>query len=271
MSDTPLLIGLDIDGTIMSHDEFISAEVRAAITELRLRGHHVVLSTGRPLVATLPVLKELGIDSGWAVCSNGSVTARLDKSLEGGYEVHHAVMFDAAPAVAALRSYMPDAVIALEKIGVGYYLSAEFGSTKLHGEYEIVDEPALGEVSTARVVVARATHAAREFSRHVGELGLRDTYYSIAGEYWMDLAPEGITKAYGMERLRLELGVAASDTVAVGDSENDIEMLLWANRGVAMGHAEASVVAASDEVTYPIIDDGLAPVLEGLLGKSQAE
>jgi hypothetical protein len=30
-------------------------------------------------------------------------------------------------------------------------------------------------------------------------------------------------------------------------------------------------VAASDEVTYPIIDDGLAPVLEGLLGKSQAE
>lgn len=266
-----MLIGLDIDGTIMSYDEFISAEVRAAVSELRLRGHHLVLSTGRPLVATLPVLKELGIDTGWAVCSNGSVTARLDPSLPGGYEVHHCVMFDAGPAVQALREYMPEAVIALEEIGLGYFLSEEFGSAKLHGEYKIVDEETLRGISTARVVVARATHAAREFSRHVGTLGLRDTYYSIAGEYWMDLAPEGITKAYGMERLRLELDVAPENTLAVGDSENDIEMLMWAHRGVAMGHAEAAVIAAADEITYPIIDDGLAPVLEGLLGITRSE
>lgn len=266
-----MLIGLDIDGTIMSPDEFISAEVRAAISELRLRGHHVVLSTGRPLVATLPVLKELGIDSGWAVCSNGSVTARLDPALPKGYEVHHAVMFDAGPAVGALRQFMPEAVIALEEIGVGYFLSTEFGSTKLHGEYKLVESGVLEQMATARVVVARATHAAREFSKHVASLGLRDTYYSIAGEYWMDLAPQGITKAYGMERLRLELGVDAERTLAVGDSENDIEMLLWAHRGVAMGHAEAAVIAAADEITFPIIDDGVAPVLEGLLGMSRPE
>lgn len=266
-----MLIGLDIDGTIMSPDEFISAEVREAITELRQRGHHVVLSTGRPLVATLPVLKELGIDTGWAVCSNGSVTARLSPELENGYEVHHAVMFDAADAVEALREYMPDAVIALEKIGVGYYISQPFGSSKLHGEYILVDVQAMSSLTTSRVVVARATHAAREFTKHVTSIGLRDSYYAIANEYWMDLAPEGITKAYGMERLRLELGVSEEHTLAVGDSDNDIEMLQWAHRGVAMGHAEAAVIAAADEITYPIIDDGVARVLNGLLGHVAAD
>jgi len=263
--ETPLLIGLDIDGTIMSADEFISAEVRAAITELRLRGHHVVLSTGRPLVATLPVLKELGIQHGWAVCSNGSVTARLDPALPGGYEVTHAVMFSGRDAVGALEQFMPSAIIALEKIGVGYYLSGEFGSAKLHGEYMPRSLDELREIDTSRVVVARASKPTREFTKHVTALGLRDSYYSIADEHWMDLAPEGITKAYGMERLRLQLAVPEDRTVAVGDSDNDIEMLEWAHRGVAMGHAEASVIAVADEITYPIIDDGLAPVLESLL------
>lgn len=267
----PMLIGLDIDGTIMSYDEFISAEVREAITELRLRGHHVVLSTGRPLVATLPVLKELGIETGWVVCSNGSVTARLAPDLPGGYEVEHAIMFDAAPAVEALQEYMPEAVIALEKIGVGYYISKPFGSTKLHGEYILLDDESLRSVQTSRVVVARATHAAREFTKHVTSIGLRDSYYAIADEYWMDLAPEGITKAYGMERLRVALDVAPHNTLAVGDSDNDIEMLQWAHRGVAMGHAEASVIAAADEITYPIIDDGVARVLNGVLGIESEE
>ncbi len=223
----------------MTADEFISANVRAAITELGVRGHHVVLSTGRPLVATLPVLKELGITEGWAVCSNGSVTARLDPELPNGYVVDHAVMFDAAHAVDALHAYMPNAVIALENVGVGYYISKDFGSSKLHGDHQHVDIADLRNFETSRVVVARATHAAREFSKHVAQLGLRDTYYSVADVYWMDLAPHGITKAYGMERLRTHLDVLPTHTLAVGDSENDIEMLQWAYRGVAMGHAEA--------------------------------
>ena len=263
--DGRLLIGLDIDGTIMTYDEFVSSEVKSAIAALRERGHHVVLSTGRPLVATLPVLAELGIDTGYAVCSNGSVTARLDPELPGGFEVDHAVMFPAEPAVAALGKFIPESLIALEQIGIGYYISEEFHSRKLHGAHTITALPQMRQMETARVVVARAQHASREFSDYVAQLGLRDTYYTVADEHWMDLAPQGITKAYGMERLRALLEVAPERTVAVGDSENDIEMLEWAHLGVAMGHAEASVIAAADSITLPIIDDGLAPVLEALL------
>jgi len=45
-----------------------------------------------------------------------------------------------------------------------------------------------------------------------------------------------------------ELGVDAAEVVAVGDDRNDIEMLQWAGRGIAMSHAPPDVQAAADEV-----------------------
>lgn len=258
------LVGLDIDGTIMTADGFISEAVREHITQLSRDGHHIVLSTGRPLVALLPVLEELEISQGWAVGSNGSVTIQLDQNLPGGYQIEHSVLFPAGDAVTALAQYMPDAVIGLENIGRGYYISEDFGNSKLSGEHTVHSLVELQQMQTTRVVVARADHAAKEFSVTVAKLGLRDTYYSVADVHWMDLAPEGMTKAYALERLRKKLGVLKQETVAVGDAENDIEMLAWAHRGVAMGNADACVVAAANEVTYGIGDDGLEPILASL-------
>ena len=53
--------------------------------------------------------------------------------------------------------------------------------------------------------------------------------------------------------------------MAVGDGRNDIEMLTWARRGVAMGQAPAEVIAAADEVTHSVFEDGAAHVLRSLL------
>ena len=46
---------------------------------------------------------------------------------------------------------------------------------------------------------------------------------------------------------------------------NDLEMLQWAARGVAMGNAPDEVKAVADEVTLDVADDGLVPVLRSLL------
>ena len=258
------LVGLDIDGTIMTADGFISEAVREHITELTEDGHHIVLSTGRPLVALLPVLEDLGIKKGWAVGSNGSVTVRLDPELPQGHEVEHSVLFPAQRAVQTLCKHMPSAVIGLERVGVGYMVSEDFGNSRLSGEHTLHTITELCQMSTTRVVVARAERAAKAFSSEVGGFGLRDTYYSVADVHWMDLAPRGMTKAYALERLRKKLHIPAHKTVAVGDAQNDVEMLTWAHRGVAMGNSEPVVVAAANEVTYSIGDDGLEPILASL-------
>ncbi len=65
-----------------------------------------------------------------------------------------------------------------------------------------------------------------------------------------------MSKGTALEDVRLALGVAASDTVAIGDGRNDIEMLEWAGRGVAMGDAPDEVKAAADVVTGDFDDLG---------------
>ena len=85
--------------------------------------------------------------------------------------------------------------------------------------------------------------------------------YSIGYTAWLDIAPHGIDKAHGLQRVTRRMGVGAADVLALGDGRNDIQMLAWAGRGVAMGNAPAEVRAAADAVTAPVGEDGLVAEL----------
>ena len=104
-----------------------------------------------------------------------------------------------------------------------------------------------------------------EFSDTIEQIGLAGVTYSVGWTAWLDIAGAGVTKASALERLRGHLGIESHLTVAVGDGRNDIEMLGWAHRGVAMGQAPEEVIAAANEVTASVLDDGAAHVLRSLL------
>lgn len=82
---------------------------------------------------------------------------------------------------------------------------------------------------------------------------------------WVDVTPGGVSKATALETVRRELGIPKSRTLAIGDSENDIAMLSWAERGVAMGNAPALVRFSANYATKPIEDDGAALILNSLV------
>jgi len=262
----PLLVALDVDGTLLSYTEDLSDEVASAVAAVRDAGHHVVIATGRSVHATIPVLQQLGITTGWLVCSNGSVTARLDASLPLGYEIHEEITFDPAPALRLLHAQMPDAYFAVEDVGVGFRMNKLFPDGELSGEHRIVGVEDLVEAHVTRLIVRSPGHTTQEFHDLVMATGLADVTYAIGWTAWMDIAPQGVTKASALDRVRVRLGVRTEDTVAVGDGSNDVDMLRWAGRGVAMGHAPENVLAAADEVTGTIDEDGAAVLLRSLLG-----
>ena len=65
-------------------------------------------------------------------------------------------------------------------------------------------------------------------------------------------------RASGLEYVARHLDLTGADTLAIGDGRNDIEMLRWAGRGVAMGQAVEEVHAAADFTTETVYDDGAA-------------
>ncbi|GAA4966711.1 HAD family hydrolase [Kineococcus glutinatus] len=266
----PRLVALDIDGTILDHDERLSDRVRDAVRAVAAGDSHVVVATGRALQGALPVLDRLSLLDGYLVCSNGAVTVRLDPAQERGYEVVSQRMFDPTPALELLREHLPEALYAVEVLGRGYKLTAPFPDGELTGEMQIVPFEELYAEPAMRVVVRSPAHTPQQFVDLVNRVGLHGVAYSVGWTAWLDLAPDGVTKASALDAVRSWLHVDPADTLAVGDGRNDIEMLTWAARGVAMGNAPQEVRAAADEVCGDVVDDGLADVLEGLLAAGGA-
>ncbi|HUQ40233.1 MAG TPA: HAD hydrolase family protein, partial [Acidimicrobiales bacterium] len=88
---------------------------------------------------------------------------------------------------------------------------------------------------------------------------------TVSGGSFIELSAPGVDKASGVGDLCRLLGIGRADVVAVGDHVNDLPLLQWAGRGVAMGDSHPDVLAAVAERTATNADDGLALVLEGLL------
>ncbi|WP_404373410.1 HAD family hydrolase [Kytococcus sedentarius] len=262
----PLMVCLDLDGTTIDYDSVLHPEVRDAVLATSAAGHTVVIATGRTLMATLPLARELELTTGYLVCSNGAVVVRLHPALPDGHEIVEKVTFDPGPALTLLREHLPGAFVAAEVIGVGHRISAGFPQDLLQGELTLASWEELGSEPVTRLTFHDPGGTEQEFLDAIDDIGLHGVNYSVGYTAWLDLAPEGVSKASALEGVRRWLGVEPGDTVAVGDQRNDLEMLDWAARGVAMGQAPAEVLAAADEVTGHVDDHGLAQVLHSLEG-----
>ncbi|WP_040789585.1 HAD family hydrolase [Nocardia paucivorans] len=255
----PQLIALDVDGTLLQTGSPISPRVVAAVRAAVAAGAHIVVSTGRTLLATRPVLAELGLSHGHALCSNGAV--HLDIARDRPVAVHS---FDPAPAIDALRAMFPDMIFAVEKVGTGTWASGMSpGEFFPGGEYLVVDEAMLGSEPTPRLNCWWPDGEPETMRRLLATLSVPDISW-VHGEFgpWFTISREGVSKGWALERLRRILDVPRTATLAIGDGFNDREMLMWAGHSVAMANAPAEIHALADEVTGDVAAEGVAAVLE---------
>ena len=132
-------------------------------------------------------------------------------------------------------------------------------------ENTINDRPNASRRDSRRVNAAIAGVPTEAALRLIGELedADRGPFTGFVGwSAWLDIAPEGVNKATALADVVAGLGVDAADVLAIGDGRNDIEMLTWAGRGVAIGDACAEVQAAADHVTGGFADGGTVEELD---------
>jgi hydroxymethylpyrimidine pyrophosphatase-like HAD family hydrolase len=177
-------------------------------------------------------------------------------------EVVHEETFDARPAVEAVLREHPGALVAVEERGVGYRVNRPFPAGELSGELIETEVAELVAQHVSRVIIRDPEATVEEFIELAARLGLHGTDYVVGWTAWLDLSPVGVSKASGLAHVCEQLGVAQADVLALGDGRNDIEMLRWAGRGVAMGQSVEEVRAAADDVTASVFDDGVVVELE---------
>jgi hydroxymethylpyrimidine pyrophosphatase-like HAD family hydrolase len=255
------LVALDIDGTIVDHDGRMPDAIHAAIRCVVAAGVPVVLATGRAWHGTQPVFDLLDLPPGPSISSNGAVVVSYPP-----VEILQARTFDPAEVIARVEEFAPGTLIAVEEIGRGYRLSGHFPDGDLTGEMVIEDLSQLSSRPVTRVILRDPHRSDRDFIRLAEHLGLHGVTYFVGWSAWLDIAPEGANKAAALADVAVQLGVAAADVLALGDGRNDLEMLRWAGRGVAMGDAPAEVQQAADHVTGLFADGGTVAELQRWFG-----
>jgi hydroxymethylpyrimidine pyrophosphatase-like HAD family hydrolase len=229
MSFTPKMLALDVDGTLVDFEDRMTDRVRDTVRAAREAGLHIVISTGRSTPGVMDAVEMLGFEDGLAVASNGAVVFSYSP-----VEILSTVTFDARDAVKLVLEHVPEAAVAVEEVGRGYRLNKPFPIGEIGGEMieqsieELVAEP------VTRVIIRSPGRSGEEFTELAERLGLHGA----------------------------RLGLRSQDVVAVGDGLNDLEMLRWAGRGVAMGGSPPQVLEGADDVTGSVYEDGLADEIE---------
>jgi hypothetical protein len=263
----PRLVATDLDGTLLGPEGAVSRRTAEALDRVCATGAQVVLVTGRP-VRWLPIVYEQLATRYLAVCANGGVIYDpvSDKVLDS---------WAIAPGLLGevclrLRAAIPDVLFAVEVDGGRTMRYEPSWPARWDGGHPTAVPGPLADLIAEPAVKLLARAPGRDPDEFVAQVeSIVDgrvvvTHSSYGG--LVEMSARGVTKATGLATVAAELGIDAADVLAFGDMPNDVPMLGWAGRSVAVGNAHPAARAAAGEVTASNADDGVAAYLEGLLG-----
>ncbi len=247
------IVFFDIDGTLWNwHNEIPESTIRA-IRNLRQNGHRAFLCSGRSRAYIQnPDLFAIGFDGVVSGCGTmieyGGETIfykKLDVDL-----VEHTVntvrKYGMRPILEG-REYLYMDEREFAKDNYGKKLKAEIGPRLL----TIADEWGRWEISK----LSCATETA---DREKCYEELKDCFDFIIHDIPVtEFVPKGYHKGTGIAKVCEMLDTDIKDTIAFGDSANDIGMFRAAGIGVAMGNSSEDVKLEADYVTTPVMEDGI--------------
>ena len=263
---TVRLIATDLDGTLVNSDGDISTRTREALAAAEDAGLVVVFVTGRPPRWMQTISDETG-HRGLAVCANGAVvydlhTEQVVQQFPMDVEVARGI-------ATAIREVAPEVAFAVET-GDRYGHEPHYRSKfELPPDVIVAHLDALLDRPILKLLARHTTMPTADLldATHdvVGELAMLTTATFSETDSLLEISAPGVTKAFGLERLASQHGINASEVVAFGDMPNDIPMLAWAGRAVAVANAHPDVMDVADEVTKSNDEDGVALVIERIL------
>lgn len=256
------LIALDLDGTLLNSHHQLTARTEAALKQAMARGIQVILATGKTRISALETIQRLNLTTpgvylqGLAIF-NSDGTIRHQQTLQA--EVARLVAEYAEANRCSLVAYNGDRILTESRnpytdIIIKYAeptpeavgpLSRLTDTLPIH-KFMFIDEPA--KITAIRTELSAQINGVATLTQALHDM--------------LEVLPPGASKGAGLKRLLEDLQVAPEDVLAIGDGENDIEMIQLAGIGVAVGNAMPITKAAADYVVASNDEDGVAEAVE---------
>ncbi len=251
------LLALDLDGTIMGRSSALSSRIKRVVERVLEKGVVVTLATGRVFGSALPFAQELGIRDP-IISSQGAMIR--------------------APLKRPLAEWTIPLALAHQLIAVareaGLKLSAYVGDTLyLEGQSPRVYPPSV-EVRAVEGLFFSLPGEPHKM-RFQGEEGVIRTLESPLSErfqgflnlarpdpFSLQATHHQASKGQGLAYLARHLGIPREEVMAIGDYDNDVDMVAWAGLGVAVGNASPRLLAVADEIVPPLDEEGAVVAIE---------
>lgn len=266
------LIALDLDGTALNPQNQVNPAVKEAVAWARAQGVHVVISTGRICGEAAEFARWLGADDEM-VTSGGATLSSVSR---GECLSRISMPWESACRAAACceRFGLSTMVYVGNKLYMTPYDELMFGRYKSNEGYLAVKTvvPSVAEtVATEHIAVDKV------FTRSQNPVHLAFVRQQLApiegirvmssGDDNVEVIAPHANKGRALTELCKRYHTTIDRAIAIGDSENDIEMLMAVGMPVAMGNARADVKELCKFVTKTNAEDGVAHAIYTLLGR----
>lgn len=276
MSNQIKLVALDMDGTLFNNQSQISKKDQDVIRSITASGVEVVISTGRPYVGLpLELLTSLGIR--YAITTNAAgiyelptrkcihaepmeadlICTILSELLQKQIHMDVFINGDAFSQV-NVQKYVPDLVFpdsikryisstrTLREDIVGYIRENHLDVEKVTLNFCPLDDGTFLDREAAKEILRKYP----------------DVHFLTGGYHNLEFTKSGVTKGTGLRILAEKIGCTIEQTMACGDSQNDLDIIKTAGIGVAMGNASEDIKKAADFVSRTNEESGVAYAIE---------
>ncbi|TMB85517.1 MAG: HAD family phosphatase [Chloroflexi bacterium] len=250
------LVAIDLDGTLVDDQNAISERVERTVREVRSSGIKVVLVSGRPQVAALPIFRQLGlalplISSGGAQVSDPS-SGRVIAHFQPPVADIRKLVTLARAAGLTLVYQTPD-----EVFGEGNAQILDILRAAVRIPIEQVEDGLAACPEPIKVTVCGPRSQLDRIRDEIERLGLALSSV-LSGPEYLEVTAQGVSKGRALRSVAEFLDVPMDRVLVIGDAPNDISMLAEAGLAVAMGNAPPEVQAFANVVAPRIEDDGVA-------------
>lgn len=262
------LIAMDLDGTLNNDQKIIDAPTRDALMAAQARGIRLLLASARPLPGLFKERDALALvdHGGILMAYNGGL---IQEARTGRVLASTAMDMEQAGDILRQLKRLPvtpildDGRIFRVEDADGYMVQYECWNNRMTCSV-VADLAEALDFAPCKILMSVQPEQLKAVQRTIADLLPDDLTVVQTAPFYLEVLPRSINKGAGLQAACRALGIDIRDTLAFGDSENDIEMLRAAGVGVAMGNAGEDVKAAADRVTRSNNENGIAAALAEL-------
>ncbi len=262
------LLFTDMDGTLLLSDSTISPTMRAALNKMTSLGHHLILSSGRPLPSILEVRdkEQINYPNMLILSNNGALVYDCDKDVN--LLECRICQKDIAYIIeqAEKRGLHIHGYTAREIVCHGMNAELEFYTSRIHLPLICVDD--IAAYLPEGCFKLQSIHLTDRSKLEAFRESLLDycgdrIQMIFSNDQYLEILPSEAGKGNALRFIADHLHAPLSHTFAAGDAENDLSMLDAAGTGIAMANATDAVKEAARIVTQKTNnEDGLLEIIE---------